>query len=385
MYNESPFSGIAKHKRKILVGLAIAVSTITFFSICRWKTVEGNMVGVEETYSGGVNPIPLPSRTYWYNGITTKIYQYPLSLQVFVMNDKSASQGEAGNGRENDAYLVQSSEGQDMHISLNVQWRIDPSKVIEMHKTVRADIGETLLRPVVMRVVKDQATKRTAIEAYSGNGLVQLQTDIYKQLSDPMGELRNRGVIVENFVIEGIKLNDKYVSEITDRQVAIQNKLKEDELTKAATAAALRVQAEAQSDLQRQVVAAERDKQVGVLNAERDASIKVLTAQSNQKQVELAAEGERQKLVLEATGNRDAALLEAQGIIAKGTAEAEAKKLALSAYAVPGADAFVKIEVANAFAKSTQGVQGYLPQDMHVMMLGSKFTEAIDGLMNPKK
>jgi regulator of protease activity HflC (stomatin/prohibitin superfamily) len=293
-----------------------------------------------------------------------------LSLQVFVMNDVTTSQGEKSQGRERDAYLVQSAEGQDMHISLNVQYRIDPAHVVEIHKTVRQDIAETLLRPVVMRVVKDQATKRTAIDAYSGNGLVSLQSDIFKDLAAPSGELRSRGIIVENFVIEGIKLNDKYVAEITERQVAIQQKLKEDELTKAATAAALRVQAEAQSDLNRQVVAADRDKQVGVLNAQRDNEMAVLKAKA-----------EQQKLVLEATGHRDAALLEAEGTLAKGKADAEAQKLKLSAYAVTGADAFVKIEVAKAFAQSTQGIQGYLPQDMNVYTLGTNFTNAINAAM----
>lgn len=368
-------------KAGIGIGIAVVLVAILLLSLLGIKAVGGNEVGVRETFSGGVEPTPLPSKTYFFWRFTESIYTYPLSLQVFVMNDIAQTQGEQGQGRDHDSYLVQSSEGQDMHISLNVQYRIDPAKVVEIHKTVRHDVGEMLLRPVVMRVVKDQATKRTAIVAYSGEGLVQLQSDIFKDLSAQDGELRSRGIIVENFVIEGIKLNDKYIAEITERQVAMQNKLKEDELTKAANAAALRAEAEAQADLKKQVVAAQRDKEVGILAAQRDAEVQVLKATATQKQVELAAEAEKQKLILEATGTRDASLLQAEGILAKGKAEAEAKKLALSAYAVPGADAFVKVEVAKAFADSTKGIQGYLPESMHIYTLGSNFMKAVDSVL----
>jgi regulator of protease activity HflC (stomatin/prohibitin superfamily) len=300
------------------------------------------------------------------------------------MNDKKETQGESGEGRDYDSYQVQSSEGQDMWISLNVQWRMDPSKVVEVHKTVRPPedqfgyyVGDRLLRPVVMRIVKDRATQCEAIKAYSGDGLVKLQTDIHSSLADPEGELRGKGVIVENFVIEHIRLDPDYIKEIMAKQVAQQKKLKEDELTKAAEASALRAKAEAQADYNKQVVAAERDKAVGILKAEEQAKVQVLRAKAQQEETLLKAEAEKQKLVLEATGNRDADVLKAEGLLAVGKAEAEAKKLALSAYAVPGADAFIKIEVAKAFANSMQGVQGYLPSDMHVFTLGKHFEAAV--------
>jgi regulator of protease activity HflC (stomatin/prohibitin superfamily) len=310
------------------------------------------------------------------------MYTYPLSLQVFVMNDRTDQQGEFAEGRENDAYLVQSSEGQDMYISLNVQWRIDPERVVDIHRTVRTHIEEKLLRPVVMRVVKDQATKRNAIEAYSGEGLVKLQNEIFQSLSAVQGELRQRGLIVENFVIEGIRLDPKYIGEITERQVAVQRRLKADEQTKAAQAEALRAEAEAQADLKRRVVEAERDKQVGILNAEKEAQQSILGAEAAKKQVILDAEARQQKLVLEATGNRDARLMEAEGILAIGKSEAEAQRLRLSAYSVPGADAYVRVEVARMLASANQNIKGYLPGDMNIYTLGKNFMDAVESLVS---
>lgn len=365
----------------LLLGLGAGVTILLVLTLALFKfeTVHGNQIGVLETWNGGVDSNPYPSRTYFlFPGFSQTMYTYPLSIQVFVMNDKTQGEGEVAEGREQDSYLVQSAEGQDMHISLNVQWRIDPEKVIEIHKTIREHIREQMLRPVIMRVVKDRATRRTAIEAYSGSGLVELQSDIFRDLTDPKNELRQRGVIVENFVIEGIRLDPKYIGEITERQVATQRKLKADEQTKAAQAEALRAEAEAQADLKRRVVEAERDKQVGILNAEKEARQKILSAEAAKQQVILAAEGNQQKLVLEATGTKDAKLLEAQGILAVGQAEAEAQKLKLSAYAVAGSDAFVKIEIAKSFANAHQNIKGYLPMDMNVFTLGNNFLNAIE-------
>ncbi|EIJ42448.1 membrane protease subunit, stomatin/prohibitin [Beggiatoa alba B18LD] len=366
-----------------LIGLIISLVAISILMplLLKIETVNGNQVGVLETWTGGVQVEPYPARTYFlFPGFSQTMFTYPLSLQVFVMNDKAYNQ-EFAEGREKDSYLVQSSEGQDMHISLNVQWRIDAAKVVDIHRTVRDNIEEKMLRPVVMRVVKDEATKRTAIEAYSGQGLVKLQTDIFTALVDERGELRSRGVIVENFVIEGIRLDPKYIGEITERQVATQRRLKADEQTKAAQSEALRAEAEAQADLKRRVVEAERDKQVGILNAEKESQQSMLAAEASKRQVVLHAEAQQQKLVLEATGTRDARILEAEGIIAIGKSEAEAQRLKLSAFAVEGSDSYVKVEIAKSLASAHQNVKGYLPNDMNVYTLGNNFMDAIESIV----
>lgn len=360
----------------IVVLLFVAGSFILFDV----ETVGGNEVGVMETWSEGVITEPVLPKTYFLF-ISEKLYKYDTSTQVFVMNDLPPSRGDTKDitrGRDMDAYLVQSAEGQNMHISLNLQWRLDPTKIVDIHKTVRSAVEEKLIRPVIMRVVKDEATKRTAIEAYSGSGLVKLQQDIQSRLVEAKGELADRGVIVENFVIEGIRLDAKYISEITEKQVAVQRKLKADEQTKAAEAEALKAKAEAQADLQKQVVAAERDKQVGILGAEQKARQAVLAAEADKQKTVLAAEAEKQKQILVATGNRDAEVLRAEAILAVGKSQAEASKLQYSAFETPGAKSYTTIKIAESLAIAHQNVKGYLPQDMTVFTLGNNFMEAVN-------
>lgn len=352
----------------IVVGVVFLILVIGFFLCFDITTIKGNELGVKETWSSGVvNEVYQPKMYFLMPGET--LFPYDASSQVFVMNDKPVQHEKAAAGREKDAYKVQSSEGQDMTISLNLRWRINPAKLVEIHKTVRNDIEEKLIRPVVMRVVKDEATRMKAIDAYSGEGLVKLQTSIQTSLtgSGEGAELKERGVIVENFVIEHIELDPKYIEEIKGKQIATQQTLRAAEEQKAAEAKALVAKAEAQADFNKKVV-----------EAERDAKVMVTSAQAENEKAIIAAKAEQQKLTLEAEGKKQAMIAVAEGTLAQGKAEAAAKELMLKAWAVPGADAFVKVEVSKNLATGFGNIKGYLPSDMKVNLLTDNFVKAVD-------
>lgn len=354
--------------------VAAAILIAVFFILFEVVQVAGNELGVHETWADGVLDEPLQPKTYFFfPGFMHTIYKYDMSSQVYVMNDKPP-RVEFASGREQDAYTVQSSEGQDLTISLNVRWRLDPKKIILIHKTIRRDFEEKILRPVLLREVKDAATTRKAIDAYSGEGLVGLQSDIEKQLTNPDGEVRRQGIIVENFVIEKISLDPEYSAEIKARQVAVQKELRAKQETLAALQEANRAEAEAQADFKRAVVEAQRDKEVGVLGAQKEAEQEVLAAEASKKKQVLAAEAEK-----------ESGELRAQAIVAIGRAEAEAKKVKLQAYAVDGADNFVRIEVANAIAEANKGVQGYIPESMTINVFTDRVMDAIERIVNPDR
>lgn len=364
----------------VAAGLILLILVVASLFIVDIVTVEGNEIGVKETWDGGVIDTPLQPKTYvLFPGFTQKVFKYDMSSQVFVMNDKSMET--YGEGRRQDSYLVQSSEGQDMRISLNVRWRREPGKVVELHKTVRDNVEEKILRPEIMRIVKDRATVRSALEAYSGEGLVRLQKDISDALFSPDAELRHRGVIVENFVIEHIGLDPQYVEQIKARQVAVQERLRAIEETRAAEARAERAKAEAQAAFEKSVVDAKRDKEVGILEAQKRAEQQVLAAEASAKQVELAAQADKNRNVLAAEGEKEASFLRAAAIEALGKAEAEATRLRLSAYSAPGAEAFVRIEVAKSMADGFRNIAGYLPGDMTINLLSESFLKAVEGVV----
>lgn len=359
----------------------IACLIIGLFLV-RVRTVDGNEYGVAEDWNG-VRPEPISPGTHFFiwnpssGGVS--VYNYDMGVQVYVMNNKDGGE-EYGEGRKSDAYVVQSRDQQDMSISLRIQWRRLPSNIVELHKYARDQVEERVIRPALLNIVKNRATIRTALDAYSGTGLVELQEEILQSLkNDP--EL-SKFIIVDGFVIEHIGLDKKYTEEIVARQVAVQAKLRADEETKAAYAKAEQAKATAQADYEKILVEARRDKEKGILEAEKVAQQQVLSAEAAAKQVSLQAEAEKNRNVLIAEGEKEAAINRAQAIEALGRAEAEAKKLALSAYAVPGADAFVKIEVAKSMSDAFKNIAGYLPEGMTVNLLADQYNKGVNLLVN---
>lgn len=389
--NSNPIKLVAS----LVVLLVILVLTFTSIKIV---TIDGHQLGVKETWSQGViNDILQPKTYFLFPGWSQTVFKYDASSRVYVMNDKAmAAEGKNTQGREKDSYLVQSQEGQDMKISMNLRWRIDPAKLISMHKTVREDIEEKLIRPTVLRVVKDEATRMKAIDAYSGEGLVKLQTSIQNALAggDAVegAELKNRGVIVENFVIEHIALDPAYVAEIVKKQIAVQQQLRAIEEQKAAEAEALVAKAKAQADLNTQVVGGKRDAELVVIKAtaaqeqviiaaKAAAEQVTIAAKAAATQVTVAAEAQKQQMTLEGEGKKAQMTATADGTLAMGKAEAAAKQLLLASWNAAGTNAYVQVEVAKALSSGIQGIQGYLPNNINPTILSDSFVTGVKALM----
>jgi regulator of protease activity HflC (stomatin/prohibitin superfamily) len=272
-----------------------------------------------------------------------------------------------------------------MRISMNLRWRLDPAKLVSIHKTVREDIEEKLIRPTILRVVKDEATQMKAIDAYSGEGLVKLQSSIQTALagndSGEGKELRERGVIVENFVIEHIALDPTYIAEIVKKQIAVQSQLRAVEEQKAAEADALVAKSKAQADLNIQVVGADRDAQIVVIKAKAAAEQVTVAATATASQVTIAAEAQKKQAELAGEGKRLGMTAEADGILAVGKAEATARQLLIDSYKNAGADAYMKIQIAQSLAEGTRGIQGYLPNNFNPTVLAGNFGDAIAAIV----
>lgn len=376
-----------------LMGLAImmVLGVLLFFSIFTWTTVEGNQVAVKETWTGGVDPNFYGPKTYFYNRWTTTFYKYETSGQVFAMND--ADEPFAA-GRRVDVLQVNSLDNQQVKFHVTITWRINPERVVALHKNYRNNIEERILRPEVVNEVGIRATLKNAIDLYSGPVLNDLRDVVTKELRDSNGKLAQGGIIVDRFVIEKPRLNPEYEKVIEQRQLAIATESQAKEQEKANLALAEAAKAAAQKSLNEQVVAADAAKQVAILQQEAIAQQSILQAKANATNTVVTQEAESQKVVIAAKAEaaRNIAISEAQkqaeinrsiGILAVGKSEAEANKLKFSAYAVPGADDFVKIQVAQSLGVAFSNVKGYLPAGTTYNTIAKDFDTGVNILLNP--
>ena len=124
--------------KTIVSAALIGIIGIGCAAIVDMETVGGSEIGVKENWNG-IIPDPLYPGTYVRNVVTTKIFRYDMTSQVFAMNDTPSGQ-ESGKGRDYDPYLVQSQDQQDMHINLSIRWRYDPESIVSIHKNYHSHI-----------------------------------------------------------------------------------------------------------------------------------------------------------------------------------------------------------------------------------------------------
>lgn len=367
--------------RLLTAAVLVVIGIIAMFAMFDVVPVTGSEVGVKEGYFTGVAKEPMPGGYTYFAWPWERITKYSIGIRKFAMSDTPSADA----AQQKPAYKIESKDNQEMHVSFQVRWSIDPSHIVNLHKTVEAgNFEEKMLWPEVLKLVKNQATTREAIVAYSGEGLVQLESDITKDLQNPANQLGLHGIIVNSFNIEHVRLDPNYVAEITARQIAIQKESRAVQEEKAAQAIALKVKAEAQSALNAAVVKAEQDKQVAILAAEGENQRSVLASEAEKKKAVLAAEAIAESTLLQAKAEEESGKMKASAIMAIGVAQAEAEKLKYSAYAAPGAETFARIEISKSAAQAFSGIRGYLPEGMNVGVLGNTFTSAIDGFMEPR-
>jgi len=344
----------------VAVAIVFAIVTIIAVSLISFKTVEGGSLGVKETWGQGVVNEVLQPKNYplWF---TEKIYTYDARLLVYELPD----------------YTIKSSDNQEMTIRSKVQWRRDPSKLVQHHRMFKQNAEQNAINPAMIGAILRHATEYKALDAYSGDGLNRMQKDIGEDLMSNQ-ELKNDGILIESYIIEYNHLKPEYLEMINTRQLALLKQSAAIEQQKAAEAQALVAKAEAQQNLNKAVVEAQRDKEVMILAAQAQQEKQILAAKGQQQQLTIEAEGAKAKLIAEAEGKKQAMLATAEGTLAMGKAEAAAKRAMLEAYAVQGSEAWVRTEVAKSLASAFSNIKGYIPEKMSLNVLADSFNKAVD-------
>jgi regulator of protease activity HflC (stomatin/prohibitin superfamily) len=302
------------------------------------------------------------------------------------MNNAPDADEKFAGGKKKGELVLKSSDNQNVYVTATMQWRRDPEKVcMQQEKYCNVDddeaFEELVLFTPLFKTIQNQVTVLDAITAYSGEGNVQLQKDIYEALKN-YPEYKDAGVIVEGFTLD-VKFEPAFIEPIVNRQIAIQQQSMYKEQTLAADQQAKVAQAQAGAEKNRRVVAAEGDKQVAILKAEQENAQVVLQAEAAQKQVVLQAEGAKQQVVLQAQGEKEAAQNRADAILAVGKSTAEAKKLEFTAYDAPGAKVYASMQIAESAAKAYSGIKGFIPEKMNITTLSDNFVGGVRSFTMP--
>lgn len=359
---------------QVMIGTAIAATviiTILSFAIFGIAHIEGHEFAVKETW-GGVSPEVVTPGRYVYFRPTTDFIHYDSRTYTFVMNNKTTKEGEIANGREQDRYEIEiGKDSQKIWISLQLRWRYNIAKFMEIHKYIRNEpeiAEERIIRGNLMRVVKDCATQKEPMAIYSGKGLVALQLEIERILKTHP-EFVDKGILIDGFVIEKIDLDPKFEQQIAAKQLAEQRTLRMKKETIANTEEALSEEAKAMIAYKRDIVTAEKNKQVGILEKEREKQARILNA-----------EAEKQEQILSAEGKKIGDLEKAAGVLKLGLAQAEvdlAKSAAL--YGGESGKRRADVEIAKARVDMFTNMKAVVPEKLALTLLDKGFGENMKG------
>lgn len=305
--------------------------------------VEGNEAVVRQHLSRGVVDEVWRDGTHFFFGWFWDTYKYDIGTQKVTFDDRKANR-EAEYSRI--VVNVGEGGGQEARIALSVNYRIghnitekgaifSPERLVRLHTD---GIGKTyenvVLKRTIQDVVNEVARPKQALEIYSGAGFVKFKEELDKKLKAHK-QFRDRGILIENTIVYKVYLDPAYEKEIAQKQIAVQQRLRKIEETKAAEEEAKRVFALSQADVEKRTQAAE---------AKKIEQVK-------------AAEAEKIEQVLRAEGERDSNLAKASGILAVGKAEAEVAALKREAlYAGPSGAWRAKVEIATKKAEIYRGM-----------------------------
>jgi regulator of protease activity HflC (stomatin/prohibitin superfamily) len=342
--------------KKVIFGGIVIATIMMFILFFRWERVEGNERLVMQNFSSGVSPNLVNPGTFFYVPLTTTVYKYNIGTEKFIMGNKELYNGKGSDYVDYPAFSITtggSGNEQLATFSVTLQYRLDQTKLIELHNSAQSNYEDLVIKPALTRIISDQATTKTVLSFYSGEGRVNLQKGIERAISESPA-LASVGIIVETFVFDDIKLDPAYVAEITGRQIATQQKLRAIEEAKAAEEVAKRVEAEAQADKLKKIVEAEAGKETRIRAAEASA-----------KEVELAAKADATKVKAAAEASRFQKEQDAKGLLAQGLAEAEvAQKKSTAKYTgeAGGRQAQVEIELARVEMFKNMKIDGVMPE-----------------------
>ena len=167
----------------------------------------------------------------------------------------------------------QTKDSQFLKLDLDIKYRVNKDNAYEVFKQFRTmkNIDQNLILPTVQKSIEMVTTKYNIIEALGSK-----RNAIYKDIEE---ELENR------FANTGIEIYGVTFLD-TDGGAEIENVIKAEAVARKNVDVAEQKKAEAEINMQREIINAEAQKQVAILKAEAEAeAVKIIQEQLSQNPV----------------------------------------------------------------------------------------------------
>lgn len=352
-------------RQLITIGVISVLGLIGLFTLVGIKKVSGHEAIVRQHMMKGVlravntdgtpryEDVYRDGTHFFMPGFMWDLFTYDIGRQKMTMDFMTEEQAAPWGSTVNEGaeyprlqLAVGTGGGQQAWVGGSIVYRIGhrsvegvpvfaPDLLVQLHISGNGkDYEDVILKRIWQEVVTSNATTHEPLDIYSGAGFEDFRKQIDARLKNhPI--LSSVGIYVESTILYPVRLDPHYEKEIADKQLAVQTKLKEQELKLAAEATAEKVRALEQANVEIASQKAEALKQAQNKKTEADAYQKRQDAEASRFKNEQ----------------------EARGVLAMKLAEAEgAQKLTEAMYGGTAGDRRYRVEFAARQAEQLAGM-----------------------------
>lgn len=184
---------------------------------CLPHTTAATEIGVKFSKLTGSYQVMEPGATYFFLPVVNDWKTYDISLRNLVMTAEATS---GGNREGKDDLRFKTRDGNDIETDVTVRWRVDPTKVSTLWKTVAPDtdtVEERLVRPQARSYIRDVLSRLSSEDYYNPQLRFAAANDATNLLAT---HLQPYGVVVEQVLLGNFSFKPEYQNLINSRKEA---------------------------------------------------------------------------------------------------------------------------------------------------------------------
>ena len=269
----------AKGLSSTAIGLVVVAIILTVLGL-GLVYVESTERGVVKTVrAGGVRPQALEPGLHWILPFVEQMVPYSISNQTYTM---SATPSE-GQIQADDSITARTKDGQVIIIDASVIYRVDPTKVVQLHIIWQNNYQDGIVRPESRGIIRDAVSQYGVEEVVSSKRAEMVQA-IADELNSTMS--RNNLELVD-FVLRDIHFSPEYAAAVETKQIAEQQAQQAQLVVEQRRQEAEQARQVAQGQADAAVIAAQGAADAQIIQAEAQAKANELIGQSIQDNPEI--------------------------------------------------------------------------------------------------
>lgn len=236
---------------------------------------EGEKFSLVEEGEQGVMAKVLPPGRYYIN---------PYEREVKIVDVRSHIYNMKG-----DDAVVFPARGFEIRVNTFFEWQIDPTRIPEVIMTLGEpiDILEKIIRPNARSFGRMEGSKFSAKELVFGSSREEFQIRFEERFRE---FCEKKGILIHRVMIESIEIPESIRRPINEKEIAIQEKAKNEQKKETAKSAAALAEEEQKVIQAREKVLAETTKIVAELEADRTKKIAEVTAEKEREIIRVGKE-----------------------------------------------------------------------------------------------